>query len=228
MTRIKKFKIFIKESVTEDDDMFQEFKDLGYIINTGATYYTDEGIKAGNKNDRPKYRDNEKTGTVVYLKDKEGSEYLDLDSYIEKQKEILDILDKIKYRSNVDILIENDIPTMIFSGQILDDDKSKVVKELTKLIEDFADSKFTEIDPDRNFSIEKDGYSIRIEFPGSRNIDEQFFSFRKFMNSKQVRDMLSKINDELIRKVPQKMLDQGISYSHVDTRLIYIKLIKEE
>lgn len=229
MFEVKKFKLFINESISEDDDMFAEFIDAGFTITTHEVYYTDDRLKDGNYTyDEPRYDKNEKTGTLLTIRDNNSDKYITLDNYINKQKEFLDILDKIIYRSNVKVMIENYIPNLIFEGIEHTDDTKVILDDLVKQIENFANSKFPEIEPNRNFTITRDGGKvIRIKIDGARQVFDQERAIKTLMSTKSFRDKLSKINNRTIREIPKKMLSSGVTYNDTNNQQIYIKLLCE-
>jgi len=219
MKRIKNFSLYIKESADVNDDMFQEFIDLGYDVFTKDVYAKNiENFKRGATDTEPKHTIGEIKGMKVSIRPNNNSSIgnnINISNYIENLKELIQIFEILESRLDSEVIIEyNPNIDLYLSDKTEKIDNSKVLDDLRQ-IKEYLDLRFQKTLYRYEVVVNEEDMEIDI-----MDIGNQASNIQKILRSTGFKNLNETSKRMVFDKFHYKHQDEGANYATLRYKLV--------
>lgn len=217
--RIKQFSLFIKESTDVNDDMFQEFIDLGYYVFTTDVYAKNmEDFKSGATNTEPRHTIGEIKGMRVSIRPNDNSDIgdnINISNYIENLKELIQVFEILESRLDSEVIIGyNPNIDLYLSDKTEEIDNTQILDDLRQ-IKEYLDLRFQKTLYQYEVVVDEENMKIDI-----MNIDDQASNIQKILRSSGFKNLNETSKRMAFNKFGYKHRDEGETYATLRYKLV--------
>lgn len=219
--KVKKFSFYIKESLEIDNDMFQEFIDLGYEIDIKTVYAkTVSSFRDGNTYDEPGKYSNEIKGTKISIKQGQNESDISLDTmsiakYIDHLKDLTQVFEILESRLESEIIIDHN-PNMdlYLVDKVEELDNTEILNDLRQ-IKDYLDKKFQKSTYRYEVILNEEDMEISI-----MNVYDNASNIQRIFKTKEFKNLNPTAEKIVFEKRRYSHQEEGVNYSTLRFKLV--------